>query len=213
MRLFRSRLASGRVWPRGPISLHGCTRRARRALFGSSPWTGFRRSKDRGLCRASDRTTPGPKILVRKAAHALGLRFRLHRKDLPATPDPSFPKLRVALFVYGCFWRRHAGCNRASMPKSQTLYWTKKFQRNVERDPKADAALEAVGWRPMTIWECQTNDRAKLAKLSYDLLLAGSGPHATAPVTSPSADAGTGPRSSTNSNARNGRRSRSNVST
>jgi DNA mismatch endonuclease, patch repair protein len=155
----------------------------------------------------------GPEILVRKAAHALGLRFRLHRKDLPGTPDLIFPKLRVALFVHGCFWHRHAGCNRASMPKSQTAYWTRKFERNVERDRKADAALEAVGWRPMTIWECQTNDRAKLIKLLQNLLLAGSGPHATAFLASASADTGTGLRSSTNSNARNGRRSRSNVST
>src|SRR6266508_2554433 len=99
---------------------------------------------------------PAPEMLVRKAAHALRLRFRLHRNDLPGTPDLVFPKRRIALFVHGCFWHRHVRCKRASTPKSQTTYWTRKFERNVARDRRVIAELKALGWRPVVIWECQT---------------------------------------------------------
>lgn len=107
----------------------------------------------------------GPELLVRKAAHALGLRFRLHRRDLPGSPDLVFPKHTVALFVHGCFWHRHARCRRASTPKSQTVYWTRKFERNIARDRRVAAQLRALGWRPVVVWECQTKDPGKLADI------------------------------------------------
>jgi DNA mismatch endonuclease, patch repair protein len=110
-------------------------------------------------------TDTGPELLVRKAAHALGLRFRLHRRDLPGSPDLVFPKRAVALFVHGCFWHRHPTCRRASTPKSQTAYWTRKFARNVARDRRVAAELMALGWRPVVVWECQTKDPRKLALL------------------------------------------------
>src|SRR4051794_24038421 len=93
-----------------------------------------------------------PEIRVRRAAHALGLRFRLHRKDLPGRPDLVFPKHRVALFVHGCFWHRHPGCSKASMPKSRTKYWQEKFHVNVTRDARVEAELTRLGWCVATIW-------------------------------------------------------------
>src|SRR4051812_31445578 len=83
---------------------------------------------------------------VRSAVHRLGLRFRLHRNNLPGTPDIVFPKHKVALFVHGCFWHRHQGCSKASTPKSRIEYWQEKFDRNVERDAAIKARLEQLGW-------------------------------------------------------------------
>lgn len=97
-----------------------------------------------------------PEMRVRRAAHALGLRYRLHKKELPGRPDLVFPKHRVALFVHGCFWHRHKGCPKASMPKSSVEFWQSKFDANVARDARVEAVLEALGWRVATIWECQT---------------------------------------------------------
>lgn len=104
-----------------------------------------------------------PELRVRRAAHAIGLRFRLHRSDLPGKPDLIFPKHRVAIFVHGCFWHRHSGCSKASMPKSRTEFWQAKFHANVARDAKSIAELEALGWRVLVIWECETKDAAKIA--------------------------------------------------
>lgn len=97
-----------------------------------------------------------PELVVRKVAHSLGLRFRLHRKDLPGTPDLVFPKYRTAIFVHGCFWHRHEGCRKASTPGTRTDFWLTKFARNKERDKRNVADLEAQGWRVLIIWECQT---------------------------------------------------------
>lgn len=103
-----------------------------------------------------------PEMRVRRAAHALGLRFRLHRKGLPGKPDLVFPKHRVALFVHGCFWHRHPGCPKSSSPKSRTEYWQTKFDDNVARDARAQEQLRALGWRVAIIWGCTTIDAAEL---------------------------------------------------
>lgn len=97
-----------------------------------------------------------PEMCVRRAAHALGLRFRLHRKDLPGRPDLVLPKHCVALFVHGCFWHRHPSGAKASTPKSRTEFWQGKFDANVARDARAEAELQALGWQVLTIWECET---------------------------------------------------------
>lgn len=97
-----------------------------------------------------------PEKRVRQAAHALGLRFRLHRNDLPGKPDLTFPKHRVALLVHGCFWHRHPGCRKATDPKSREDYWQAKFAANVERDLRVAEQLAELGWRVATIWECET---------------------------------------------------------
>jgi DNA mismatch endonuclease (patch repair protein) len=93
---------------------------------------------------------------VRRAAHALGLRFRLHRRDLPGNPDLVFPKHRAVLFVHGCFWHRHAGCAKATTPKSRTNFWQTKFDATVARDARSEESLEKAGWRVFKLWECET---------------------------------------------------------
>jgi DNA mismatch endonuclease (patch repair protein) len=104
-------------------------------------------------------------LIVRQAAHALGYRFRLYRKELPGRPDLVFPSRGVVLFVNGCFWHRHALCRRASTPKSRTDFWENKFRRTVERDERAAEALKALGWRVSVIWECQTLRRREVERL------------------------------------------------
>jgi DNA mismatch endonuclease (patch repair protein) len=97
-----------------------------------------------------------PEMLVRRTAHALGLRFRLHSAKLPGRPDLVFASRKIALFVHGCFWHRHEGCRLAYAPKSNGEFWAKKFSRNVERDREVTDALHGAGWKTAVIWECET---------------------------------------------------------
>jgi DNA mismatch endonuclease (patch repair protein) len=95
-------------------------------------------------------------------AHQLGLRFRLHRRDLKGTPDLVFPKHKVVLFVHGCFWHQHPGCKRATMPHNRYEFWRAKLTRNVERDSWASVQLKSEGWRVEVIWECETKSADQL---------------------------------------------------
>ncbi|WP_349817265.1 MULTISPECIES: very short patch repair endonuclease [unclassified Bradyrhizobium] len=113
-----------------------------------------------------------PEMAVRRAAHAMGLRFRLHRSDLPGKPDLVFPRWRTALFVNGCFWHSHQSCARARMPKTNVEYWTKKLLRNALRDRETGRLLKKIGWRCAVIWECQAKDPAKLARILRRLFVA-----------------------------------------
>ena len=97
-----------------------------------------------------------PELVVRRIAYRMGLRFRLHRKDLPGQPDLVFPKHRLAVFVHGCFWHQHEACRYAHIPKSRTEYWKDKFNRNVARDRRNEQALRTLGWDVLVIWECET---------------------------------------------------------
>lgn len=97
-----------------------------------------------------------PELIVRTMAHKLGLRFRLHRKDLPGSPDLVFPKYKLAIFVHGCFWHQHEGCSIAHIPKTRADYWIEKFRRNICRDKQNEETLRSLGWRVLTIWECET---------------------------------------------------------
>ena len=101
-----------------------------------------------------------PELIVRRIAHGLGFRFRLHRGDLPGSPDVVFPRYRTVVFVHGCFWHRHDGCRYAYRPKSRIQFWTKKFEENVARDARNEMALRNLGWRVLVIWECETKDQA-----------------------------------------------------
>lgn len=103
-----------------------------------------------------------PEIRVRRVAHALGLRFRLHQTNLAGSPDLVFPRHRVALFVHGCFWHRHQNCSRSTLPKTRRAFWQKKLADNVERDRLAVEALQRGGWRVDIIWECETRRAAQL---------------------------------------------------
>jgi DNA mismatch endonuclease, patch repair protein len=115
------------------------------------------------MSRVASKNTQ-PELTVRKAAHALGLRFRLHRTDLPGTPDVVFPARNIALFVHGCFWHRH-DCKRATTPISNVAYWTAKFERNVARDRRNILELAGLGWESLRIWECETKDTKKLSDI------------------------------------------------
>ncbi len=110
-----------------------------------------------------------PEIRVRKLLHALGYRFRLHIRDLPGSPDVVLPRHRTALFVHGCFWHQHTGCRLARKPKSRPEYWLPKLERNSIRDHEANARLHDLGWRSVTVWECETTHedvlRARLLEL------------------------------------------------
>ena len=103
-----------------------------------------------------------PEIAVRRLLHAMGYRFRLHRRDLPGKPDIVLPRHRLAIFVHGCFWHQHAGCRLASRPKTRQDYWTPKLAGNVARDEAAQAALRKLGWRVEVIWECDARDPVRL---------------------------------------------------
>ena len=104
----------------------------------------------------------GPELVVRRAAHRLGYRFRLHRKDLPGTPDLVFPGRRKAIFVHGCFWHAHEGCPAATLPKTRRDFWTAKFEANRERDARKEAALGDLGWDVLVLWQCEVKDVARL---------------------------------------------------
>lgn len=105
-----------------------------------------------------------PELTVRRLAHALGYRFRLHRRDLPGSPDLVFPSKRKVVFVHGCFWHRHSCKTARAVPKTRQEYWAPKLQRNVERDRIATAALAELGWGTLTIWECETGDALGMAE-------------------------------------------------
>jgi DNA mismatch endonuclease (patch repair protein) len=100
-----------------------------------------------------------PEMKIRQALHALGFRFRLHRKDLPGSPDLVFPRRKKIVLVHGCFWHRHPGCSKATSPKSEQEFWNEKFARNVARDRDVQAALSALGWQVFVAWECETTPK------------------------------------------------------
>ncbi|WP_348633218.1 MULTISPECIES: very short patch repair endonuclease [unclassified Mesorhizobium] len=100
-----------------------------------------------------------PEIAVRKVAHSVGLRFRLHDPKLPGHPDLVFVRHRLVIFVHGCFWHRHPGCKRCTMPTTRSEFWQAKFDGNVARDSRTAQLLRDDGWRVEIIWECETADR------------------------------------------------------
>ncbi|HBO8906746.1 TPA: DNA mismatch endonuclease Vsr [Pseudomonas aeruginosa] len=114
------------------------------------------------IMRAVKRAHTAPEIIVRQMLHALGLRFRLQRRDLPGSPDIVMPRFHTAIFVHGCFWHRHPGCRYATTPKNRQEYWVPKFMANVERDARKESQLRELGWKVLIIWECETRDRGEL---------------------------------------------------
>lgn len=106
-----------------------------------------------------------PELRVRRTLHALGYRFRLHRKKLPGKPDIVLPKYKLCIFVHGCFWHQHPGCKRATIPVNNHEFWVQKFADNARRDESAVMKLTLLGWNVLNIWECQTKNQAELVNL------------------------------------------------
>lgn len=113
------------------------------------------RSKNMSRVRSKDTK---PERLVRSALHQLGLRFQLHRSDLPGRPDITFVKHKAVIFVNGCFWHQHIGCRKAKLPSTRHEWWQQKLEANAVRDQKNYDLLRSQGWRVLITWECEIND-------------------------------------------------------
>lgn len=111
-----------------------------------------------------------PEKALRRELHARGLRFRLHKAGLPGKPDLVLPRYNTVVFVHGCFWHRHKGCNIATMPKSNTAFWKDKFDRNTKRDAQVRRELLTQGWRVIVVWECQVQSQLRAARIADKLV-------------------------------------------
>jgi DNA mismatch endonuclease, patch repair protein len=120
-----------------------------------------------------------PEMLVRRCLSTAGIRYRLHRRDLPGAPDIALPASKVAIFVHGCFWHVHQGCRFAKWPSTRPEFWRDKLGRNVERDQDSTAKLNMLGWRVLVVWECATRRAAGTPALAQAVLtwIAGSEPY------------------------------------
>jgi DNA mismatch endonuclease, patch repair protein len=112
----------------------------------------------------------GPEMIVRRLLHAMGYRFRLHRKDLIGKPDIYLPRYKTAVFVHGCFWHGHQGCKRATLPATRPEFWADKIGKNRARDQRVAEALTQAGVRVLTVWQCELKDLPALrARLDGEL--------------------------------------------
>ncbi len=125
----------------------------------------------------------GPELAVRRMLHAMGYRYRLHRRDLPGRPDVVLPGRRKVVMVHGCFWHQHPSltCRAARVPRTRQEYWAPKLARNVERDRRVLAALAAAGWDIIVIWECELADAVAVAERLAAFLGAPGGRGLAAP--------------------------------
>lgn len=131
-------------------------------------------ARSANMARVRGKNT-SPELTVRKIAHRAGFRFRLYRSDLPGTPDLVLPRHRLVVFVHGCFWHRHQGCHRATMPKSKTEFWSNKFDATIVRDRRQIDELERLDWRILTIWECEVKREGYVGRLLKDAVSSGVG--------------------------------------
>lgn len=121
------------------------------------------RSRIMAAIRGKDTT---PELIVRRAIHAAGLRYRLHRRDLPGSPDIVLSRLRTVVFVHGCFWHHHdCGGRKRNWPRTRAAFWRNKIETNVARDRRVRTFLRAAGWQVHVIWECELKQGPALARL------------------------------------------------
>lgn len=114
------------------------------------------------IMRSVGKKRTAPEMVVRRALHAKGYRYRTNCSNLPGSPDIVFTRRRKAIFVHGCFWHRHPGCRHATTPKTRREFWNQKFNANMERDVQAVKKLTDDGWQTFTVWECETRSDATL---------------------------------------------------
>lgn len=126
------------------------------ALEGTVP-----EQRSRNMAAIRGRNT-GPELQVRRILHRMGFRFRLHRRDLPGTPDIVLPRYRTVILVHGCFWHRHPGCRFSTTPRTRREFWQEKFRQNMERDRRQITEIEAMGWTVIVVWECELRDPGAL---------------------------------------------------
>lgn len=119
------------------------------------------RSERMGRIRGKDTK---PEMVLRRLVHGMGYRYRLHRADLPGRPDLVFASRHKVIFLHGCFWHRHPdpACKLARLPKSRLDFWQSKLERNRQRDIDNERRLAALGWKVLTVWECQLRRIDKL---------------------------------------------------
>lgn len=117
------------------------------------------------IMRAVHGKNTGPELIVRSAAHRLGLRFRLHDSRLPGRPDMVLAKWKTVIFINGCYWHRHRGCRKATTPKSNTEFWKAKFASNQARDRRNYRKLIALGWRVLIVWQCEVKSAEQASAL------------------------------------------------
>lgn len=122
----------------------------------TDPGTRARMSRQR-------RKSTDPERRVRSCLYAMGVRYRLHVRGLPGSPDIANQRRRWAIFVHGCYWHHHAGCARATIPQRNRPFWEAKFAANRKRDARKVGELEALGYRVLVIWECETRDSDSLS--------------------------------------------------
>ncbi len=130
----------------------------------------FTPEKRSAVMRRVKSTDTSPEMTVRRLLTRMGVGYRLHRKDLPGKPDIVMPGRKLAIFVHGCFWHGHDCARGARMPKANRPYWEAKIGRNAARDAASQAALEAMGWRVLVLWECGLKDEAALERAVRDLV-------------------------------------------
>ena len=114
------------------------------------------------MSRVKGRNT-APELKVRSLLHRLGFRFSLRRRDLPGRPDIVLPKYEAAIFVHGCFWHQHKNCRKSVLPKTRREFWLPKLNGNVARDKRNVIALKQLGWKVLTVWECEVRDESALS--------------------------------------------------
>jgi DNA mismatch endonuclease, patch repair protein len=128
------------------------------------------------MSRVGQKNT-GPEMKLRRSLHRIGLRYRLHEKKLPGSPDIVFPRFKAVLFVHGCFWHRH-GCKATTTTGTNVNFWRKKFDENISRDRRCTDALQDAGWRVAVVWECALRGKRsvtdKIAEEVHAWLISGS---------------------------------------
>lgn len=117
-----------------------------------------KKTRSRIMASVGQRNT-GPELLLRRTLHRLGLRYRLHDRKLPGSPDLVFPRFHAVIFVHGCFWHVHNGCKFATTPSSRKAFWREKFEANEKRDRRNYEILAGLGWRVLVVWECAIKGR------------------------------------------------------
>jgi DNA mismatch endonuclease, patch repair protein len=105
-----------------------------------------------------------PEMIVRRLLHSMGFRYRLHRRSLPGAPDIVFPSRKKVIWIHGCYWHHHGGCRLATVPKTNRKFWIAKFKKNVARDKSNANSIAALGWKSLTIWQCELKQQRTVVR-------------------------------------------------